>query len=102
VRVDRVEPLVVGAGGEDVGTPLHEGFAVAKSRCGADKEALELDVDSELLARFALHAALELLTRLHAAPGRPPRARRVGRLLDERKPTSRVEDEERDVVSSLR
>src|SRR5262249_22140158 len=101
VRVDRVEPLLARSRREDVRAPLDHAAVRAEGRLAADEEALELDVDAELLARLALHTALELLVRPHAAAGRPPDALRVRRLLDQRQPPARVEDEEGHVVPPL-
>src|SRR5690242_3196766 len=58
VRVDGVELLGTGARGEDVRAPVDHAVRATERRLRADEEALELDVDAELLHRLALHAGL--------------------------------------------
>jgi len=99
--VDRGELLGLGARREDVRAPVDHPAVAAEGRLRADKEALELDVDPELLHRLPLYAGLEPFARPHAASGRAPHAFRIRRFLDQREAPARVEDEERDVVAAL-
>src|SRR5204862_1078000 len=64
----------------------------------ADEEALELDLDPELLLRLPLDTRLEALAGPDAAARRPPDVLGIGRLLDQRESSAGVEDEEGDVV----
>ena len=57
VRVDRREQLLVRARREDVRAPVDRAVRPPEGRLGADEEALELDIDAELLACLALPAA---------------------------------------------
>src|SRR5215218_5686386 len=101
VRVERVQLLGLSPCREHEGAPVDDAAVAAEGRLRADEEPLELDVDAELLARLPLDAALKALVRAHTTAGRAPGAGRVRRLLDQREPAARVEDEDRHVVAPL-
>ncbi len=82
--------------------PVEDGVAEAERRACVDEVAIERDLETGFLERFANRARGEVLPRLHAPARRAPDPSGEMRLADQRDPLRRIEDEKRHVVCPRR